>query len=100
MSGSVIWVMEYTVANRNGTFSGTPSVVSGTDNGTGTAYDHIMTELSDIDLSGFALSSMLMCRLKRAAGADTYNADAALLEFDIHYKRNSAGSYLKNAKKK
>ena len=37
---------------------------------------------------------MMVCRLFRDAtdAADTYDADAVLLEFDVHYKVNMLGS--------
>ncbi len=60
-----------------------------------TQYQHALTSLGEITTDGIQLSDMLICKLTRLgtsySGANHYTAPAALLEFDIHYKRSSMG---------
>jgi hypothetical protein len=65
----------------------------------GTAWVHKMTDLVEggnnyIDGTGKGISSMLVLRLHRNAGAgsDTLAADVALLELDLHYEIDTVGS--------
>lgn len=59
-----------------------------------TAWEHLLTELGDIDMTGKTLSDCILFELSRIGGdaSDTYGADARLLEFDIHYEIDSFGS--------
>jgi len=97
--GDVYWQIEYkhapigevmdvafTTLTVSSTVPGTP------DNDT--AGEHLISTFGDLDMSGKTLSDMLLVKLSRNAGggADTYGADARLLEFDIHYEINSHGS--------
>ena len=69
------------------------TVVAGTpDNDT--ANEHLITAFTDISGAGKQISDMLILRLSRLGSdaADTYGADARLLEFDIHYQRFGFGS--------
>ena len=91
-TGNVIWGIEYSWANITGTFGNT-TITTVTDAADGTANKHQMTSAIVIDGDGFTGSSMMVCRLFRAAAneLDTYDADAALLEFDLHYEVNKMG---------
>ena len=53
-----------------------------------------ITPLGVIDGAGRSISDMLLIKLTRETGdvADTYGADARLLEFDLHYQSDSGGS--------
>lgn len=54
---------------------------------------HQITDFGEIDAAGHEISDMLVMRLERVGGdaADTYGADARLLEFDIHYMKDRIG---------
>jgi hypothetical protein len=93
------WGLEYSLANigelfpnttlvyGNEIFNADPQII---------AFEHQVTELPSIDMSGVTLSSMLICRIFRdATGAgltDDYSDVAALVEVDFHYRINSMGS--------
>jgi len=99
-SGLVQWELEWwhvpiagvvtglTTRNTDGT------VVDGTpDNDT--QYEHLISSFGDVDTTGWSISDMLICHVKRIGGDvtyDDYTAPAALLEFDIHYQRDARGS--------
>lgn len=91
-TGNVTWCIEYTWANIDSTFGGT-SIQCSSDPADGTAFKHQMTPQIELDGTGKGLSSMIVARIYRDAnaGSDTYAADAALLEFDIHYIKNKMG---------
>lgn len=95
-TGNVRWVLRYEWAPigevRSSLLSLASSTTSVSDNDT--ANTHAITDLGTIDASGKGISDMLMMRLDRtgSSGADTYGADARLLEFDIHYQKDSLGS--------
>lgn len=105
-SGNFVkWGLEYTWINVNGVFQNTTIIYSGTTAETSTvsgddtmiADKHHISVLGDgngIDATGKLLSSMLNCRIFRAATDvnDTYNYDAGLLEVDFHYEMDSFGS--------
>lgn len=59
-----------------------------------TAYQHVISEFSEISGTGQTLSSMLVCRVFRDGthGNDTYNNDALMLQFDFHYEIDADGS--------
>jgi len=94
-TGTVRWGLEYCWVDINGTYSNT-TIIYDEDPADGTALKHqyasfgLITPPSHIT----GVSSMMMCRLFRDAthANDDYDADAAGLEFDIHYQRNSVGS--------
>src|SRR5574343_412731 len=100
-AGNVLWGLEFSWANMNDAFPA-PTTYLTTGNSAGTtAWTHILSRLTSsdgleyIDGTGKTLSSMISCRLYRngsATSVDTYGADAALLEFDLHYQKDSFGS--------
>jgi len=59
-----------------------------------TAEQHALTALGTIDGTLAELSDMLICKLSRKHdnAADTYEADARLLEFDFHIQIDRPGS--------
>jgi len=104
-SGDVVWefgyrkarigeVMDaaYTTTTASSTVTGTP------DNDT--ADEHLITSFGEIGLTDLEISDMLLIRLSRLGsdGSDTYGADARLVEFDIHYRIDQAGSAAQFAK--
>jgi hypothetical protein len=90
--GNVVWGLEYTWSNIDGTFAAT-TLTTVTDAAGTTAYKHLMTDAQTIAGSGKTHSSMIMARVYRKAAdaADTYGADAALLEVDFHYEIDGFG---------
>lgn len=104
-AGNVVWELEYAWANINGTFGAPSNMASDPTAAGGTAWVHKMTDLKSGGLdyivgTGKTISSMLVCRLHRNAGAgsDTLAADVAFLEIDFHYQVDSMGSREENLK--
>lgn len=99
-SGTVQWELEWWhvpiggVLTSLSTLNTDGAVVAGTpDNDT--QYEHLISTFGDVDTTGWEISDMLICHIKRIGGDVTYDdyaAPAALLEFDIHYQRDSRGS--------
>lgn len=106
-AGNVVWELEYSWANINGTFGAPSNMATDATAAGGTAWVHKLTQLKSggnayIDGTGKTFSSMIMCRLHRNSnsGSDTLNKDVALLEIDFHYEVDSFGSdeeYVKDA---
>lgn len=100
--GDVLWRCEYDIAGPGDTFAGSwtlladqTSTVSGTpDNDT--AWEHLISTFGELDMSAFSgdTSVQLLFKISRIGGdaADTYGADARLIEFDVHFQRDSYGS--------
>lgn len=93
-TGNVLWRFEYDIANVNGTFSGSYTAIDILDAGSGNANSHLLATFGAISMTGYTISSIIKWKLSRIGDdvTDTYNADAALLEFDIHYEVDSFGS--------
>jgi hypothetical protein len=92
-SGNICWFLQYTWQDINGVFAG-PTTISGVQAATGVAWTHQLCELPEISGAGASVSSMIVARLYRAPtfSLDTYEADAAFLEFDLHYQKDTDGS--------
>lgn len=92
-TGTVSWGFEYTWANIGDVFP-TPSTMIVRAVSKQKAYGHQMNNIGYVSGRGKTISSMLMCHLYRFASDtyDTYDNDAALLEFDFHYKIDTIGS--------
>lgn len=94
-AGNVIWNLEYSWQNINGTFPTATTTISTTAQAAGgTPWVQKIAEFSDIVGTGKLISSMLVCRLYRnpSAAGDTYGDDAAFLEIDFHFQQDSTGS--------
>lgn len=95
--GNVLWRLEYKkfpigeVGDAAFTTLDVTSPAVGDDD---TAQQHALSAFADIDMTGMGLSDMLLMKLSRIGGdaSDTYGADAALMEFDIHYQVDTLGS--------
>ena len=97
-SGNVVWRLEYTWANYEGTYPSS-TTISTTQAAAGTAWTSQIAPFSGMDGSGKKISSMLYCRLFRDPnGSDTYSGNAFLLGFDVHFEINSFGSRLEYIK--
>ena len=95
----VRWGLEYTKANPNGVFGAVGAYIYATDpidapSTTPTAHTHYITEFADIDMTGDALSTILVCRLFRNSSdaADSFAGDVGLLYIDAHIEMNTFGS--------
>lgn len=93
----VVWGLEYTVVAIGGTFGNTTiltanSLIPGmTPTGTG---QHLITPLGTIPGTGLGISSVLICRVFRAAanGSDTFDNETGLLGIDFHFQKDTEGS--------
>jgi len=92
-AGDVVWQLEYTWQNINGTF-GASTTITVTDSTNTTAWEHLVASFSAITGTNMDISSILVCRLFRdpAHGSDTYTSDAAFLEIDFHFEIDTIGS--------
>lgn len=59
---------------------------------------HTVSLFPSVDMTGFELATIMQWRLSRVGGEDTHNANAKMLEFDLHYQKDSFGSYAEFAK--
>ena len=94
--GNVVWGLEYSLNHfNNGTFPNT-SIVTGTGAAGVVSKTHLLTNLSTGIIGTTGVSSMLLGRVFRDSTnlADTYGADAALLEIDFHYQIDKLGTDL------
>lgn len=98
-SGNVLWRLEYKWAPIGEVMDAAFTTVDastpiGATPDTDTADYHMITSFGDVDVSGKNVSDMFIFKVSRVGGdaADTYAADARLLEIDIHYQKNSLGS--------
>ena len=93
-TGDVVWGVEYTFINASAVFPDTTSLEA-TDTCDG-GLKHQIVNLGTIPGIGSSndTSSMLLARVYRKGddANDTYSGAAALLEFDIHYQSNRAGT--------
>jgi len=98
--GDVLWQFDYEVVNNGavaamdyGSQLQATTVATGTPDGD-TANEVLITPLGDITMTGKTVSSIIFWKLSRIGSdaADTYGADARMLEFDIHYEVDSFGS--------
>ena len=92
-TGDVEWSLEYTIANINGTFGNTTDVKC-VDAGDGTIAKHQVCAFATISGTGLTISHMILCRLYRDGGNgnDDFSGDAGLLEFDLHFEKDTIGS--------
>lgn len=94
IAGNVEWEMEYSWANIGAVFGATATIT--VVDPIAAQNTHQIASFSAIDGTGMTISSILQIRLYRDGTAgnvhDTYGNSAALLEFDIHYQKNTFGS--------
>jgi len=93
-AGDVVWKLSYSWANMLGTFPPETSILLAASNSLVTDY-HNYAQLPEITGTGQEISSIVLCSLRRNSNnvLDTYCAKLAyLLEFDIHYQKDTLGS--------
>ena len=91
-TGDVLWRFEYDIAKINGTFSGAYTSIDILDAGDGVSEKHQVAEFAALSMTGYDdMSTIIKWRISRIGGddTDTYNNDARLLEFDIHYEMDT-----------
>lgn len=93
-AGDVVWQLEYSWVNVDGTFGASTTIETAAAAAGGTAWVHKKTSFAAITGASKTISSMLVCRLFRdpAHASDTYTHDAAFLEVDFHYEIDTVGS--------
>lgn len=94
--GDVVWLVDYTWANRYDIFPAPSAATTGAETvASADQYRHVRSELTT-PLSGTSktISSMIKITLERGAGGDgdTYGGAVALHEVDVHFQINSLGS--------
>lgn len=104
-SGDVAWQCRYKLWPINGVLSASwtdlgvvTSPVVGTPD-TDTADKQLITDFGDVDMRSLDHSDSILFELSRVGGAvaDTYGADAVMVEFDAHYQSNRWGSVEQSA---
>lgn len=93
-AGDVIWALEYVWADETTGVFGNTTIITITTATAEVSHKHQRAEFAYISGTGKKISSMLMCRLYRFAtsASDDYAADVFLLEFDFHFRLDTAGS--------
>jgi hypothetical protein len=94
--GSVVWQMRYRIVRNGGSTSSWTDWVTATVSAAGSAEtDNRIHGFGDISLDGAGLSDILSFQVRRlpADANDNYDASARLWEFDIHYEKDSLGSF-------
>jgi hypothetical protein len=97
-AGGVAWQFCFAAASIAGTFGAYSDWIDGAP---GVADDdtadlHALSAFGDIDMSAIGLSGVVLWQVRRKhdAAADTYAADARLLEVDFHYQLQDLGTDL------
>lgn len=99
-TGNVVWFLEYALADINAAYPSTTTISAVCTAAVG-AWIHTKSDLPVISSPSITgISSMLVGRLYRnpADALDTYEFDAGLLEFDIHYQVDGIGSDTEDTK--
>ena len=99
-AGDVLWQLDYEWKNVGETFDGDyPNQLQVTETASGTpdtdtAWKHLISPFGPVEMADLRISCMMLWRLSRIGGdaADTYGADARLLEFDVHFQADNLGS--------
>jgi len=94
-AGNSVWRLSYDIAKINANFAGSFTTDTKTFASPAAANRHALHAFGAIDMTTHnGLSVMIIMLLERLGndGADTYAAALPLLEFDIHYEIDTAGS--------
>ena len=93
-TGTVVWGLEFSWCNMGETFPDTRVVYSNDSKAAVSPGTQVYSSFGMIDGSGKRISSMLVCRVFRAADdpRDTYPHEVGLLEIDFHILNSSLGS--------
>jgi hypothetical protein len=92
-TGTVVWGLEYTIANFGETYGNTlvDTIISSAHT---TAFAHQIVDFPDIASTSRTVSAVYMCRMYRDATStdDTYPSKVALLAVDFHVQKNKLGT--------
>lgn len=93
-ANDVVWGLEYTLSPIEEVFSTTTTVATATVSTDSTDNKHHYDPLATITGTTLEESDVIIFRIYRDAdnGADDYAADACLIEFDLHYQKDKAGT--------
>lgn len=97
-TNAVMWTFSYAVKDVGESWDqstyATNTVTSTVNAFVSSNAVHQLTDFADIDMTGKQDSAVIFWKLSRIGGneADTYNADAQLVEVDFHYRINTLGS--------
>jgi hypothetical protein len=97
-AGTVIWRLDYYWLNIDDLIPALTQIDTGAIAAGPAAWQHIETDFPMIVGAGKTISSMLMCRIWRDPGTDSYADDAGLLEIDFHIEVDSMGSRTEEVK--
>lgn len=99
-AGNVLWRLEYQIADIDSSFPGSWTALDALSASLEEEEHHIISEFASIDMGGHTISCIIKWRVSRIGGdgTDTYDNDAKLLEFDIHYQIDSIGSEVEHIK--
>lgn len=102
-AGDVVWEIKYEFQNIGSTFTDSPTtdtVSTASVGGGGDALVHSLSSWDHINMDDKTISCMGLITVSRLGGdgADTYGGVAQLLQFDIHYQRDSFGSIAEYSK--
>ena len=97
-AGNVLWRFEYEVVDNGAvaamTYANVVDSLTSLAPDTNTANLVLVNSFGNVVMTGKHISCMMLWKLSRIGGdgTDTYGANARLLELDIHYQLNQAGS--------
>jgi hypothetical protein len=94
-AGTVAWRLRYRYANPGNVLTAwsDPITVTTPDvSDADLAERHAITSFGNVQYADGKISMMWVFELARVGSGDTYAADAALLEFDVHYQKSQPGS--------
>lgn len=93
-AGDVLWQFDYMISNVNGIFPGAYTTLQKLASADGDLNKHQIIGFDEIDMTGYVLSCVILWRVSRIGGdaSDNYEADARLIEFDIHFQVDGDGS--------
>ena len=93
VASSVVWGLEYCLANVTGAYPATSTILIATGTHSGVAYSHNLTDLGEIDISTANDSAVLLIRFyRKAADAGDDAAAAWATDLDFHYQIGVLGS--------
>ena len=93
-SAAVTWQLYYRRADVGQTFEGWQGPLTGTTvaGDPGISNQQLITTFGALDMTGYEESVILAWRLYRRGSTDAENNAVTLLEFDIHYRTDKAGT--------
>lgn len=94
-TGTVAWRLRYRYCNLGQAWSGWSDPITTTEaelGGSDTAEVSQLSSFGGITIPSGRISMNLLCEIARVGSADTYAADVALTDVDVHIQINQAGS--------